>query len=214
MPNLFLDVYSLLYDHFGPRNWWPAETPFEVMVGAVLTQNTNWSNVQKAIDRLRSENLLSYESLSQLRAEEIAPLITSSGYYNLKAARLRNLLNMVEDKYDGEFELLLNDSLWSARENLLEVKGVGPETADSILLYACNLPIFVVDAYTHRVFSRHNLVDEESDYDSIQDIFTGNLPEDVRLYNEYHALIVAVAATYCKKSKPLCKECPLQGVNC
>ena len=213
MQNSFLEVYSLLYDHFGPQHWWPGETPFEVVVGAVLTQNTNWSNVQKAISRLKSENLLSYESLKELRAEEIAPHIKSSGYYNLKATRLRNLLNMIEDKYDGDFDLLLGDSLECGRENLLGVKGIGQETADSILLYACKQPIFVVDAYTHRVFSRHNLVDEESDYDSIQSLFTDNIPENVELFNEYHALIVRVAARYCKKSNPRCAECPLEGIN-
>lgn len=211
--SLYLQVYQRLYDHFGPQGWWPGDTPFEVMVGAVLTQNTNWGNVGKAIANLKNAGLMRYESLSLLSVDEIAPYIRPSGYYNLKAKRLRNLFDMIEGVYSGNFAMLLDDSLESGRENLLAVKGVGPETADSILLYGCSHPIFVVDNYTHRVFSRHHLVDEETDYDSMQYQFTSSLPEDVQLFNEYHALIVKVASTYCKKKNPLCETCPLQGVN-
>lgn len=211
--NIFTTVYENLFDHFGPQNWWPGETPFEIIVGAVLTQNTNWANVAKAINNLRDAGLLSYSSLKLLTVDEIASYIRPSGYYNLKAKRLRNLLSMIEVVYFGELDLFLQDSLESARENLLAVKGVGPETADCILLYACGLPTFVIDSYTHRVFSRHQLVDEETDYESMQDLFISQLPEDVELFNEYHALIVRVASQYCKKNNPLCSECPLQGVN-
>lgn len=213
MTNNYSEAYQLLYDHFGPQGWWPADTPFEVMVGAVLTQNTNWSNVRKAIGNLQSENLLNFVSLSQLAADEIAEFIRPAGYYNLKAQRLKNLLDMVRISYDGELDLFLQDGLVSARDNLLAVKGVGPETADSILLYACGHPVFVVDMYTHRVFSRHNMVEEETDYSTIQNVFINHLPQDVGLYNEFHALIVRVAVTYCKKTKPLCEQCPLQGLN-
>ncbi|MGB3213013.1 MAG: endonuclease III domain-containing protein [Desulforhopalus sp.] len=209
----YSEAYRLLYDHFGPQGWWPGDTPFEIMVGAILTQNTNWSNVEKAIFNLKSERLLSFQSLSYLTADEIAPLIHPAGYYNLKARRLRNLLDMIETLYDGELELFLRDNLESARENLLAVKGVGPETADSILLYACGHPVFVVDMYTHRVFSRHNLVEEETDYGTMQETFMAHLPLDTQLFNEFHALIVRVAGTYCKKTKPLCDKCPLQGLN-
>lgn len=213
MKKIYLEVYNILADYFGPQHWWPAESPFEVLVGAILTQNTNWKNVKKAIEALKQQGVLSYGALSALSSSEIGPLIKSSGYYNLKAKRLKNLLDMIAERYDGDFELFLNDSLSSARDNLLSVKGVGAETADSILLYACEHPVFVIDKYTHRVFSRHNLVDEESDYLSLQNVFVANLPEDVQMFNEYHALIVRVASTYCKKTKPLCEECPLQGIN-
>lgn len=211
--NNYSEAYRLLYDHFGPQDWWPGDTPFEIMVGAVLTQNTNWSNVQKAINNLKSEDLLSYQSLCQLAVDEIAQLIRPAGYYNLKAQRLRNLLDMVATHYHGDLELFLEDDLESARENLLAVKGVGPETADSILLYACGRPVFVVDMYTHRVFSRHNMVEEETDYSTIQNVFLDHLPQETQLYNEFHALIVRVASTFCKKTKPLCEQCPLQGLN-
>ncbi|MBU1567855.1 MAG: endonuclease III domain-containing protein [Proteobacteria bacterium] len=183
------------------------------MVGAVLTQNTSWSNVSKAITQLKNNGLLSFETLSLCSADEIAPHIRSSGYFNLKARRLRNLLDLIGNYYDGKLELFLNDALTTARENLLEVKGIGPETADSILLYACGHPIFVIDMYTHRVFSRHNLVMEESDYQGMQQIFMQHLPHDSQLFNDFHALIVRVATTYCKKNNPLCDKCPLQGLN-
>lgn len=211
--NIYEEAYRLLYAHFGPQGWWPADTPFEVMVGAVLTQNTSWSNVTKALTDLKNAGLLSFETLSLCSADEIAPHIRSSGYYNLKAQRLRNLLDLIGNCYDGKLEHFLGDALAAARGNLLEVKGIGPETADSVLLYACGHPIFVIDMYTHRVFSRHNLVMEESDYHGMQEIFMDNLPHDSRLFNEFHALIVRVATTYCKKNNPLCDQCPLQGLN-
>ena len=210
---MYTEVYQNLFDHFGPQNWWPGETAFEIIVGAVLTQNTNWRNVSKAIDNLKQAELLDFNSLKLLTVDEIATYIRPSGYYNLKAKRLRNLFDMIEEIYCGDLDLFLQDSLASGRENLLSVKGVGPETADSILLYACKLPTFVIDMYTHRVFSRHQLVDEETDYDSMQDLFVSQLPQDVQLFNEYHALIVRVASMYCKKTNPLCEQCPLQGVN-
>lgn len=213
MSYLYKEVYQLLFEHFGPQNWWPGESPFEIVVGAVLTQNTNWSNVSKAIDNLRDAGLLNYSELKKLSVDEIASYIRPSGYYNLKAKRLRNLFDMLEEQYDGELDLFLGDQHDRCRDNLLAVKGVGPETADAILLYACNHPAFVIDTYTHRVFSRHDLVDEETDYETMQDLFLSMLPEDVQLYNEYHALIVKTATTYCKKNNPLCEKCPLQGVN-
>lgn len=211
--NPFEEAYDLLLAHFGPQHWWPADSPFEVMVGAVLTQNTSWDNVRKAIDELRANNLLSFPALSSCAPEEIALCIRASGYYNLKAKRLKNLLELIVVEYGGDLDRFLADDLQQARERLLAVKGIGPETADSILLYACNHPVFVVDMYTHRVFSRHNLLPEECDYQTIQEIFVTNLPCDTQLYNEYHALVVRVAATYCKKTKPLCGQCPLQGLN-
>ncbi len=210
MENSFQRVYQLLFDYYGAQHWWPAESDFEVLVGAVLTQNTNWGNVEKALAVLRERGLLTYEALSLLSVDEIAPLIRPSGYYNLKAARLRNLLTLIEEEYEGDFSLFQQADLYTLRQQLLSVKGVGPETADSILLYACHKPSFVVDAYTHRIFSRHNLVPEECDYHSLQESFTSSLDEDVALYNEYHALIVQVAKDFCKKKEPQCAGCPLE----
>lgn len=207
------EVYRLLYEHFGPQGWWPAETPFETMVGAILTQNTSWSNVAKAIIALKDAGLMTYESLSQCSVDEIAQYIRPSGYYNLKARRLGNLLDMIGNHYDGQLDRFLGDDAQAAREMLLGVKGIGPETADSILLYACGHPIFVVDMYTHRVFSRHNMVDEETDYQTMQTVFMNQLPCDAELFNEFHALVVRVAVTYCKKTNPLCDQCPLRGFN-
>lgn len=209
----FHDAYELLLEHFGPQGWWPAETAFETMVGAILTQNTSWANVKKAIGSLKDAGLLTYKALSLCSAEEIAQHIIPSGYYNLKAQRLRNLLDMIQNEYDGQLDRFQNEALSVARERLLAVKGIGPETADSILLYACGHPVFVVDMYTHRVFSRHNMVDEETDYQTMQAAFMDHLPCDAELFNEFHALVVRVAATYCKKTKPLCDQCPLRGVN-
>lgn len=213
MTNEFERAFELLLDHFGPQGWWPGETECEILVGAVLTQNTNWGNVARAIANLRDAGLLDCSILAQCRVEEISELIRPSGYYNLKARRLKNLLAMIDERYDGQLEMLLADEWQMARENLLQVKGVGPETADSILLYCGGHPVFVIDAYTHRVFNRHNLVEEETDYHSMQELFMDNLPDDPQLYNEFHALIVKVAATYCKKNKPLCEQCPLEGLN-
>ncbi len=211
--NMYLDAYQLLYSHFGPQGWWPGETPLEIMVGAVLTQNTNWTNVTKAIDNLRQGGMLGYPQLLEMSLDLLAEYIQPSGYFNLKAKRLHNLLKMIENLYDGNLDHFSNDDVVSARENLLNVKGVGPETADSILLYACVQPIFVIDTYTHRVFSRHNLVEEETDYHTMQTVFMDHLPEDVQLFNEFHALIVRVAKQFCKKTNQLCEQCPLQGLN-
>lgn len=209
---IFLDIYKKLSDFYGYQSWWPAETALEMMVGAVLTQNTNWKNVEKAIHNIKEKGQLSIEALTSISNDELASLIYPAGYYNVKAKRLKNLIAMINEKYGGEVTALLDDDLYSCRENLLQVKGVGEETADSILLYGGNHPIFVVDAYTHRVFSRHNLVAEECSYTEMQESFMDNLPADVSLFNEYHALIVKVAKNYCKKNKPLCETCPLQGM--
>lgn len=211
--NAFAEVYTLLYEHFGPQGWWPGETSIEVVVGAVLTQNTNWVNVTKAIANLRAAGLLSLADLLGLSQDDLANYIKPSGYYNIKAKRLKNLLQMIEERYEGDLERLLNDETRSARENLLSVQGIGPETADSILLYAGGHPVFVVDAYTHRIFSRHGLIAEESDYHSIQEEFEHRLPQDIPLYNEYHALLVMLGKHFCKKTKPLCGQCPLKGFN-
>jgi endonuclease-3 related protein len=211
--NLFLRVYDRLYAHYGPQNWWPGETELEVLVGAVLTQNTNWGNVEKAMANLKNGCHFSFSGLHEIDIEVLAEYIRPAGYYNIKARRLKNLFQMIVDEYEGELSFFFEDSLDESRENLLRVKGVGPETADAILLYAAKKPIFVIDTYTHRVFSRHGIVEEDTDYYSLQQEFMDSLPEDVPFFNEYHALIVAVAKEFCKKKKPRCSNCPLQRVE-
>ncbi len=204
-------LFQRLYRHYGPQHWWPGETPFEVMVGAVLTQNTNWGNVSRAIDNLKQAKALSLPALLALPMEELARLIRPAGYYNLKARRLRNLLEMLATEMDGRLERLWELPLDEARQRLLAVKGVGPETADSILLYAGQKPVFVVDAYTFRILGRHDLADEGMDYHDLQQRFMKHLPPETRLYNEYHALLVRLGKERCKKKRPLCEGCPLEG---
>ena len=201
-------MYDLLSGAFGPQDWWPGETPFEVMVGAVLTQNTNWTNVEKAIANLKSHGLLTPEKLHELPAEELAELIRPAGYYNIKAKRLKNLLDFLFDEFDGDLDALFALAVFDLREALLSVSGIGRETCDSIILYAAEKPTFVVDAYTHRVLLRHDLIDEEADYDEIKELFESSLPAEVQLFNEFHALLVRVGKVYCKK-QPACAECPL-----
>ncbi|MEE4243747.1 MAG: endonuclease III domain-containing protein [Desulfopila sp.] len=210
--NVFGQIFATLFAHYGPQCWWPAETPFEMAVGAVLTQNTNWKNASKAIFSLKQANLLSPLSIDSISHEELAFHIQPAGYYNLKAKRLKNLVRMLVEEYGGDLKLLAESDWRESREKLLSVKGVGEETADSILLYACSQPVFVVDTYTHRVFSRHNLLEEECSYSDIQERFMDNLPADAALFNEYHALIVRVAKDFCKKTSPLCSDCPLSGL--
>ena len=209
MSNRLPDIYHILFNHFGPQHWWPGDSPFEVMVGALLTQNTNWSNVSRAISNLKKNNLLSFDALEALPVEVLAKLIRPSGYYNIKAARLKNLLAFIK-KNGGNLESLFNEETTKLRERLLAVKGIGPETADSILLYAAQKPVFVVDAYTHRILVRHGLISEEATYHEIQDLFINSLPEDILLYNEYHALLVRLGKEFCKKSNPQCNGCPLE----
>ena len=211
--NAFIEVYTRLFEHFGAQGWWPGETAIEIMVGAILTQNTNWGNVRKAIINLKAAGVLDFHSLLELPSEILAEYVRPSGYYNIKAIRLKNLLAMIRDNYDGNLDRLLADQTEMARRNLLSVKGIGPETADSILLYAGGHPVFVIDTYTHRIFSRHGLVAEESDYHSLQEEFESRLPRDVDLYNEFHALIVMAGKHFCKKTSPLCGRCPLRGFN-
>ena len=201
-------MYDLLEQAFGPQEWWPAKTPFEVMVGAVLTQNTNWKNVEKAIGNLKANGLLSPHKLHELPHDELAELIRPAGYFNVKAKRLKNLIDFLFDETGGDLDALFALSVDDLRERLLAVSGVGRETCDSIVLYAAQKPTFVVDAYTHRVLLRHDLIDEDADYDEMKELFESNLPADVKVFNEFHALLVRVGKLYCKK-RPACRECPL-----
>jgi len=204
-----MEMYQLLYERFGPQHWWPGDTPFEVMVGAVLTQNTNWTNVEKAIKNLKSTGRFSVKGLLDMPEETLAALIRPAGYYNLKTKRLRNLLEMIMRDYDGRLEAFFDEDTSTMREKLLSIKGIGPETADSIILYAAERPIFVVDAYTYRILSRHEMVTDDMSYEDLQELFMSHLPEDVQLYNEFHALIVKTGKSFCRKT-PLCEDCPLQ----
>lgn len=181
-------------------------------MGAILTQNTAWSNVEKAIANLKNENLLNFEKLFQTSDKIISQLIKPAGYFNIKTRRLRNFLNFVKNEF-GSFENLFDLSTEKLREVLLSITGIGPETADSIVLYAFNRPTFVVDAYTQRVLVRHSLIDGEADYYRIKDFFESNLQTDQKFFNEYHALLVMIGKHYCAKSKPKCEKCPLNEVN-
>jgi endonuclease-3 related protein len=203
-------MFHLMFDRFGPQNWWPAETELEVMVGAILTQNTNWKNVEKAIANLKRKELLSFEALSSLTVDELAEEIRPAGYYNVKAGRLKNLIAFVQEAYGGKLDRCLHDETRALRKGFLSVKGVGPETADSMLLYAVHRPVFVVGTYTFRIMNRHGLVFEEAGYADLQKIFTDNLAKDVEVFNEFHALIVQVGKDFCRKN-PRCEECPLNG---
>lgn len=209
--HILTDIYDRLYEFFGQQHWWPGETKFEIMVGAVLTQNTSWKNVEKAIGGLKKEKLLSLEKLLKLPVDQLASLIKSCGYYNVKAKRLKNFLEFLDDK--GGVDKIFKTPRDVLRKELLEVKGIGPETADSILLYAGNFPFFVVDAYTKRIFIRHKVIDEKADYAGIQKLFTENLKRDEVLFNEYHALLVKLGKEYCRKN-PSCGSCPLKELNC
>ncbi|MEK6728670.1 MAG: endonuclease III domain-containing protein [Planctomycetota bacterium] len=204
-----LDMYQKMLDALGPMQWWPGETPFEVIIGAILTQNTNWTNVEKAIKNLKMAGKLYPHEIHQLSEEELAQLIRPSGFFNVKAKRVKTFINWLFSHYEGDLAYLFDRGLPALREELLSIKGIGPETADSILLYAGNLPTFVVDAYTYRIFSRHGLIPEESSYDEMKDFFEENLPQDVQLYNEYHALLVNIGKRYCKP-KQSCEQCPLK----
>jgi endonuclease-3 related protein len=203
------EIYQLLFDRFGPQHWWPGETRFEIITGAILTQNTNWVNVEKAITNLKSADCLTPEKLHHLDPAQLAQLIRPAGYYNIKAKRLKNFINWLFGNYDGELANLESIDTDRLREELLKIKGVGRETADSILLYAFDRPIFVVDAYTARIVFRHELIGPDADYEQLRELFESSLPADTQLFNEYHALLVRVGKEFCKP-KAKCPDCPLE----
>lgn len=205
----FLKTYEILYNFFGPQGWWPANTPLEVVVGAVLTQNTSWQNVEKAIYNLKKEKLLEFKALVDIEQNELAGLIKPSGYYNIKAKRLKNLIIEIYKNFHNIEEVKKLD-LQAARNFLLNINGIGCETTDSILLYALGYPIFVIDNYTLRWLERFNIKfsgSKRDRYHQAQDLFMKNLPNDPKLFNEYHALIVRMGKEFCKK-KPECIGCP------
>jgi endonuclease-3 related protein len=203
-------TYNKLYKHFGPQYWWPGKTPFEVMVGAILTQNTNWGNVEKAIANLRRAKVLNARRMSACSGKRLAALIRPAGYYNLKAERLREFLRFFTGQYRGSIALMRQRPTAQLRQELLAVKGIGPETADSMLLYALGKPVFVIDAYTKRFLFRHRLIEQDAGYPEAQDLFMKNLKNKVQLFNEYHALLVRLGKDFCKKNDPRCGTCPLK----
>ncbi|HCL81819.1 MAG TPA: endonuclease [Nitrospiraceae bacterium] len=234
---VLIKIYNTLYSFYGPQYWWPGDTPFEIAVGAILTQNTNWGNVEKAIKNLKKEKVLTAKALHEMPHQKLASLIRPAGYFNIKAKRLKSFIDFLADNYNGSMKRMKKEEMGSLRKKLLDVHGIGPETADSILLYAGNHPVFVVDAYTKRIFSRHQVVKADAEYHDIQELFMKNLPHDVnpvrslhnrkqsysigrllptkeasngvKMFNEYHALIVKAGKDFCRTRKPLCSKCPL-----
>jgi endonuclease-3 related protein len=204
-------IYDVLYDYFGDLHWWPADSPFEVIVGAILTQNTAWRNVAAAIEKLKETDILTPEGISRVDIDTLAALIRPSGYYHIKARRLKAFIHYLHTEYNGNVENLFHGNIWQIRETLLKINGIGEETADSILLYAGGKPVFVVDAYTRRILERHDLVKEKTSYREIQSLFMTNLPHSVSLYNKYHALLVNTGKMFCTKKK-LCGKCPLKNL--
>jgi endonuclease III related protein len=211
MKSIAREVHDTLLAALGPQRWWPGESPFEVMVGAVLVQNTAWKNVERAIANLKDAGAIEPHAIHALPMGELEELIRPAGYFRLKAKRLRNLVDYVVERYDGSLEYMKDVDAARLREELLEVNGVGPETADSILLYALGKPVMVVDTYTHRIWARHGWVDYDTDYHGLQDELSRGLPDEAPLLNEMHALIVHVGHHWCKRV-PKCEMCPLQGM--
>ncbi len=210
-PTQLLVIYERLFGAFGPQHWWPGDGPTEIIIGAILTQNTNWKNVEKAIANLRSAGLIDWRALLDVPVKELAEQIRPAGYYNVKARRLKHFVEWLWQRHGGRLDALKRQTWPSLREELLDIHGIGPETADSILLYALDQPTFVVDAYTRRLAGRHGLTPADASYDTLKALFEENLPRDRRLFNEYHALIVAVAKRHCR-SRASCAGCPLESL--
>jgi endonuclease-3 related protein len=209
MSTKLLEAYERLLAALGPQHWWPGDSPFEIMVGAVLVQNTAWRNVERAVANLRDAGVMEPRAMYALSPDELSELIRPAGYFQVKCRRLRNLLRFVIERYDGSLEARFGTDLATLREQLLAIHGIGPETADAILLYAAGKPTFVVDTYAHRVLARHGWIDYGAGYHDIKDYCESHLPADARLYNEYHALLVRVGKDYCRRSVAKCAACPL-----
>lgn len=207
--HVLLDFYSALYDRLGPQHWWPARTPFEVILGAILTQNTTWKNVERAIVNLRKHKLLSVQGIERVPARRLQTLIRSSGYFRQKTRKLKSFVRFLRREFGGSLRRMFAMPTAELREKLLAINGIGPETADSILLYAGRHPVFVVDAYTRRILLRHGLTAERNGYEALRSLFESSLPRDIGLYNEYHALLVKVGKDWCRPKHPRCEQCPL-----
>lgn len=205
-----LRYYEAMSGALGPMHWWPARTPFEVIVGAILTQSTAWTNVERAIDNLRAARLLNPVAMGRIPVSRLATLVRPSGYFRQKAKKLKAFVDFLQTNYRGSLKRMFQVPTAELREKLLQVHGIGRETADSILLYAGNHPIFVVDAYTHRIFGRHGFVDGKPDYERVRAFVEASMPSDPVLFNEFHALIVNTGKNWCRKKAPRCEGCPLR----
>jgi endonuclease III related protein len=204
--------YETMSGAMGPMHWWPAKTPFEVIVGAILTQSTAWANVEKAMENLRAANLLTPLAIFKIAPSRLASLVRPSGYFRQKAKKLKSFVRFLQTGYGGSLEQMFQTPTAVLREKLLSIHGIGPETADSILLYAGNHPVFVVDDYTHRIFGRHELLGGKPDYEAVRAQFEAALPPHAPLFNEFHALIVNTGKNWCRKSTPRCAACPLRNL--
>jgi endonuclease-3 related protein len=201
--------FAAMSQHLGPMHWWPARTPFEVIAGAILTQNTSWGNVERAIANLRSAQMLTPSAISAARMARLAALVRPSGYFRQKAKKLKAFVRFLQREYGGSLKRMFDTPTDVLREKLLSVHGIGPETADSILLYAGNHAVFVVDAYTHRIFGRHGITNGKPEYENVRAVVEAALPRDSQLFNEFHALVVNTGKNWCRKKEPRCAECPL-----
>jgi endonuclease-3 related protein len=204
------EVYEVLHEYFGDLHWWPGDSPFEVMVGAILTQNTAWKNVETAIGHLKAGDLLHPARLRRLADQQLADMIRPAGYFRVKTKRLKAFLQFLYQEYHDDLNALFAEDLWILRKRLLSVHGIGEETADSILLYAAGKPVFVVDAYTRRILQRHGFISGRARYADIQTLFMTVMPPSVPMFNQYHALLVNTGKQFCRKQNPRCAICPLQ----
>ncbi len=209
---LLMQIYHTLLEHFGPRGWWPADSRLEVIIGAVLTQAVAWKNVTRAIDNLKSASLMDINAIIDIDEENLAQHITPALYHRQKARKLKALMIFIATEYNGDLDVMFTEPLPVLRKKLLAVWGIGPETADSILLYAGDKMIFVVDTYTKRIFYRLGMVEENISYQEMQEFLEYHIRPNLYIYNEYHALLVGLGANYCKKSRPRCSHCPLQNL--
>ena len=205
-----LALYRQLHDTFGPQGWWPGETPFEVALGAILTQNTNWRNVARVIEGIKAEGSLDPDILGRIPVAELAQRFRSAGYFNLKARRVKNFLDFFAERFENSMENMAAEDWQTLRAELLNLHGIGPETADSILLYALHKPTFVVDTYTFRILSRHGLAADPCSYEELRQLFMDRLPPEVPLFQEFHALLVRVGKEFCRP-QPRCPGCPLEN---
>ena len=202
--------FDALFHAHGEQHWWPARTPFEVIVGAILVQNTAWTNAERAITNLRAVRLLTAAALEKVSLAKLARLIRPSGYFRQKARKLKAFVHFLRTSYRGSLAAMFRTPTNDLRQQLLRVHGIGPETADSILLYAGNHPVFVVDAYTRRILNRHGLTHGKESYEGVRGLFEQSLPKDAKLFNEYHALIVHTGKHHCQRRVAICSNCALR----
>ena len=203
-----IKIYKKLLENYGEQNWWPADSKLECAIGAILTQNTSWNNVEKAIINIKSVMDITIENLSVLSTNELSLLIRPSGFYKQKAKRIKRLIEFINNQYEGKIENMEHENLKSLRAGLLSINGIGPETADCILLYVVNKPVFVIDKYTYRLLYRHGFIARETSYSEMQNLFMENLENRSGLFGEFHALIVEVGKNHCKK-RAICEDCPI-----